>query len=273
VGRLQPLDGHDPKIFIAKAPTRVMNPSLPQKIIDRAMERDEAAARADYLAEFRADIAAFVDRDIVQGLIIPDRHEVLPSLHNRTYFAFVDPAGGGGGDSMTLAVAHSENEVTILDCLREIRPPFSPMSAIVELAKVAKSYELIEVNGDRYSGTFASEQFAANGLGYQFSERSKSELYVELLPLLNSGKVELLDNKRLIDQLCVSERRAARGTGRDIVDHPSGPNAHDDCINAAAGALVMASGKLSNAQVWERFGDKAQDWIFEMLQRQAGYGY
>jgi hypothetical protein len=40
-------------------------------------------------------------------------------------------------------------------------------------------------------------------------------------PLLNSGRVELLDNSRLISQLCNLERRTARG-GRDSIDHPPG---------------------------------------------------
>jgi hypothetical protein len=44
--------------------------------------------------------------------------------------AFCDPAGGSGGDSFTLAIAHrDENNVGILDRAVEIRPPFSPDTA------------------------------------------------------------------------------------------------------------------------------------------------
>jgi hypothetical protein len=50
----------------------------------------------------------------------------------------------------------------------------------------------------------------------------------------------LLDNERLINQLCSLERRVAR-SGKDSVNHPDG--AHDDVINAAAGALVLAAAK------------------------------
>src|ERR1700722_6434512 len=73
---------------------------------------------------------------------------------------------------------------------------------------------------------------------YRVSERSKSEIYKELLPLLNSCRVELLDITRLRAQLCGLERRTARG-GRDSIDHA--PGAQDDLINAAAGALVGAN--------------------------------
>src|SRR5262249_5708609 len=55
---------------------------------------------------------------------------------------------------------------------------------------------------------------------------------------LNSGRVELLDNARLVSQLCSLERKTSR-IGKDSVDHP--PGQHDDVINAASGALVLAS--------------------------------
>jgi hypothetical protein len=54
---------------------------------------------------------------------------------------------------------------------------------------------------------------------------------------VNSGTVELLDDRRLVAQLCGLERRTARG-GRDSIDH--GPGGHDDLANAVAGALLAA---------------------------------
>jgi hypothetical protein len=52
---------------------------------------------------------------------------------------------------------------------------------------------------------------------------------------VNSGRCSLLDNVRLISQLCSLERRTTR-SGKDSVDHS--PGAHDDVANAACGALV-----------------------------------
>jgi hypothetical protein len=70
------------------------------------------------------------------------------------------------------------------------------------------------------------------------SDKSKSEIYLETLPLLNSGKLSLLDHPRMIAQLCGLERRTAR-SGRDSIDHP--PGGHDDIVNAALGALLQAA--------------------------------
>jgi hypothetical protein len=59
----------------------------------------------------------------------------------------------------------------------------------------------------------------------------------------------LLDDPRLIDQLCALERRTARG-GRDSIDHP--PGAHDDVVNTVAGvaASTTNTAHLTPLLVW-----------------------
>ena len=91
--------------------------------------------------------------------------------------------------------------------------------------------------GDRYAGEWPREQFRKHCIQYEPSADSKGAIYGNLLPLLNSAKVRLLNNKRLISQLIGLERRTARG-GRDSIDHA--PGGHDDCANAVAGALLLA---------------------------------
>jgi len=227
----------DPRILIVKGASRELNPTLPQSVVDRALERDEASARSEYLAEFRSDIESFIGQDAVDAAIVPDRLE-LPPIPGEIYRGFVDPSGGAQ-DSMTIAVAHVEGDTAILDVVREIRPPFSPDSVVSDFVDLLRRYQLSDVTGDRYGGAFVSEEFERRGLTYRASERSKSEVYRELLPLLNSRRIELLDLPRLHAQLLGLERRVARG-GRDSIDHV--PGAHDDVANAAAGALVLAAG-------------------------------
>ena len=69
------------------------------------------------------------------------------------------------------------------------------------------------------------------------ASRTKSDIYRALLPVVNSGRVELLDHRVLRAQLEGLERRTAR-SGRDTIDHT--PGSKDDVANAAAGALVRA---------------------------------
>ena len=90
------------------------------------------------------------------------------------------------------------------------------------------------VTGDRYSGMWPRERFEVHGIEYETADKNRSELYLELLPAINSGRVELLDLPPLISQLQGLERRTSRA-GRDSIDHP--PGSHDDVANAVAGAI------------------------------------
>lgn len=237
----------DAPVLVWKGSTAEMNPAVDPRFIEEAYEDDPESAAAEYGAEFRSDIAAFVSREVVDSCTVPGLHE-MPPRQGMTYSAFVDPSGGSA-DSMTLAIAHSEGERGILDAVREIKPPFSPEAAVSELCALLKTYNIMRVTGDRYAGEWPREQFRKHGVTYECSEKPKSDIYRELLPLLNSGKVDLLDNTRLAGQLCGLERRTARG-GRDSIDH--GPGAHDDLVNSAAGVLVSVAGQMGHLEKWLR---------------------
>ena len=224
------------RLLVWQADTRTMHSSVPGDIIDRAYAEDEAVASAEYGAQFRRDLESFVAREAIDDAVVPGRHE-LPPTSDREYLAFVDPSGGSS-DSMTLAIAHADNGGAILDAVREVVPPFSPESVVADFASLLTRYRIHEVTGDYYGGEWPGERFRTHGITYQVATRSKSELYRELLPLLNSAQLALLDHPRLIAQLAALERRTTRG-GRDAIDHP--PGGHDDLINCVAGALVLAA--------------------------------
>jgi hypothetical protein len=135
---------------------------------------------------------------------------------------------------MTLAIAHREpNGIAVLDLVRERRPPFSPEDVTAEFA----TYCCASVVGDRYAGEWPRERMRIHGVQYELAEKPKSDIYRDALPALNSGKIELLDNARLVAQTCSLERRTACG-GRDSIDSPPG-NSHDDVSNSALAALLL----------------------------------
>jgi hypothetical protein len=226
----------DPRILVAHAASREMNPTLRQADIDREMERDPAAGLAEYGAEFRTDISAFVPREIIDGCVAPGVFELRPAA-GVSYLGFVDPSGGAS-DAMALAIAHRLGDMFILDAAREIPAPFNPDAATTEFSTLLKAYGVAKVIGDRYAGEWVREPFRRHGIEYLVSEAPKSDIYRDALHLLIAGRARLLDNKRLINQLCSLERRTARG-GRELIDHPQHPGAHDDLANAVCGAFVM----------------------------------
>jgi len=242
--------GQDSPVLVWKATSQEMNSSLPQGIIEEAMEVDPVAARSEYFAEFRTDVEGLLSLESVEACISSGTLEIPREIGFR-YVSFCDPSGGSS-DSMTLGIAKANGSGEAeLVCLRERRPPFDPASVVDEFCKTLEDYGLDSVTGDRYAGEWVARAFADRRVSYSASPLSRSELYLELVPLMNSRRVRILDNRRLQSQLLGLERRASR-SGKDIVDHATGK--HDDLANAAAGALVLAARKRTHRTPSEAVG-------------------
>lgn len=222
--------------LIWRAPTRTMNPTIPIETIGQAYAEDPESAAAEWGAQFRTDISSFIDPLTVEAAVIPGR-VVLPWIPERQYHAFID-ASGGRSDSFTMAIsffdAAPERKKVVLANIQEVRAPFNPAGAVEAFSKILEEYQIRKVEADSYAGEWVTSAFKEQGVTVLKSKRTKSEIYLELLPLLNSGAAELLDNKRLVGQLKSLERRT-RGSGKDLVDCFY-PGSHDDLINAGAGA-------------------------------------
>jgi hypothetical protein len=220
----------DGRVLFWKAPTELMNPRVDKRIIEEARESDPESARAEYDAEFRDDLADFVTREVVDAVTCWGRHE-LPPEPGVQYAAFCDPSGGIS-DSMTLAVAHlRDGAICVLDAILECKPPFDPEVAVAECTAVLNRFGITRVISDKYAGDWPKARFAEHGIALEQSAKPKSDIYHDLLPLLNARRVELLDNHRLAAQLVGLERRTAR-SGHDSIYHS--PGGHDDLANSVA---------------------------------------
>ena len=234
--------GKPGNVLVVQAPTWRMNPTVPRDgdFLTEQFKDDPASAAAEYGAEFRKDVEAFVSIEVVEACVEPGIYERAP-ITGVSYAAFVDPSGGSQ-DSMTLAISHQEGDqtdgLTVIDAVREVKPPFSPEGVVAEFCDLLRLYGITRVTGDRYAGEWPREQFRKHGVAYDISERSRSDLYREMLPILNSGRAVLLDDDKTVNQIVGLERRVARG-GRDSIDHA--PGSHDDRANAVAGALVCTA--------------------------------
>ena len=239
--------GKPGETLIWKAETLVMNPTIGPSIIEQALLDDPQAAAAEWKAEFRADIEQFISLDVLNVCVVPGR-QFLPPKPNKTYVGFIDPSGGSN-DSFACAITHLEDEgrKVVVDQILERRPPFSPESVVQEFAAVLKQYRIYSVISDRYAGQWVAESFRRAGVSVDYSELSASELYQEILPLFNAGKIELPDNQRLINQIASLERRVRVG-GRDLITHP--PGSHDDLANSIAGAIYFAQKGISGPLIW-----------------------
>ena len=112
------------------------------------------------------------------------------------------------------------------------------------------------------------------------SELASSEIYLNFLPLIANNSVELLDNRRLIEQLRGLERKTRQG-GKDQITHSPFTPARDDLAVATAGVVVRAARNAGVVRdrldlIWanehvktkeERFNEYIQNWLLDRPQK------
>jgi hypothetical protein len=227
----------DEDTLVIAGTTLQFNPLFDAKIIERDIAKDPERYGAEYLSRWRDDISTFLPHAVLTDATDKGVVQRRP-VTGVNYTGAVDAAGGRGADAFTVAIAHRElDETVVLDLVQEWKPPFSASEAISAIASILREYNVTDVSGDAFGFDLAREAFARNGgIRYHKSERNRSAVYSDLLPLLTSGKVRLLDHKRLFDELGSLERRTSP-EGRDkIVPGPY----HDDLATSASLALTTA---------------------------------
>jgi hypothetical protein len=227
----------DAATLVWKLDTATMNPSIDPAVIAAAYEADPVVAASEYGAEFRDDLAPYLDRERLEALVVRGR-TVVPPLPEREYHAFVDMSGGQH-DSAAVCVAHVEGALVVVDLVAEERAPHNPETVARTFGAVLKSYHCDVVSGDRYAAAWVSERFAAEGVRYAPAEATKSEFYARFVPLVMAGRVALPDDRVVVTQLAGLERRVVRGTGKENIDHRVG--ARDDVANVVAAVAVLAA--------------------------------
>jgi hypothetical protein len=133
----------DPDVLVVQGPTALFNPTIDDRIIANAMDSDAEAARSEWGAEFRSDLTALLDDDLIEAAIERGRPLELPPRLEHSYSAFVD-ASAGRHDAFCIGIGHKEGESIVADVIRGRRPPFDPASVAAEFAELAKSYQCSE---------------------------------------------------------------------------------------------------------------------------------
>jgi terminase large subunit-like protein len=230
-------------VLVWKAPTIAMHPTADRAFLQREERKDPVAFRSEYGTsdgiDFRSDLEAFVSVETVDACTIKGRSH-LPFEPHYSYRAFIDVAGGSGGDSCALAIARREGERSVVCRIVEWRPPFDPTVVAREVVQILSEYRLASVRGDRYSGGTWASIVKAAGASYEYEDRTKSDVFHDALVLLNSRRVELPHHQRTINQLLALERTTSK-LGKDTISHP--PGGSDDCANAVCGAVLMVQRK------------------------------
>lgn len=230
--------------LVWQASTRTMNPTVPASFIDEEFARDPESASSEYLAQFRADVSEFIGLDLIEAAIDRDRPRELAPRGEQNYAAFVD-SSGGRNDAYVVCIAHRDkSDRFIVDVIRGQKAPFNPAHVTIGFAGLVREYNIRKVTGDNFGGDWVADAWRGQGLIYERSDMTASQLYTELLPLFTREMISIPDDPTLIRELRGLERRVGR-MGRDQVTHAAG--AHDDFANVVAGAARVALAKSNKA--------------------------
>jgi hypothetical protein len=230
----------DPNTLVAAGASTSFNPTLDQAVIDAAIASDPEAAQAEWLGAWRKDLQTFLPDDLIDAAIDRARPLELAPQDDIAFKCFVD-ASGGAHDSFTLAISHKRDDGrVIVDVIRGKRAPFDPASVAREFSLLAREYHCGTVTGDCYSAGWVKGAFEANGVEYKQSPLTRSELYLEGLPLFSRGMVSIPDHSQTLREMRLLQRRTAK-SGRDSVDHGAGGT--DDFVNSLFGSLYLVTKK------------------------------
>ncbi|MBB3300906.1 hypothetical protein FHT72_004552 [Rhizobium sp. BK077] len=224
----------DAHVIVAKGSSLEFNSTIDPGTIERAYKRNPTVADAEYGGNFRSDVTNLFTLEAVEASIDVGVVE-RPPRAGIQYFAHADPAGGSGADGFTLAIGHRENNVAVIDLLRERKSPYNPETVVADYADLLRLYRCPTVVTDAYASEWNRAAWRKAGIEPKSAPMTASEFFGALVPAVNSGQVALLDDETLKQQLVGLERRLSRG-GRELISHA--PNAHDDVANSVAGVVA-----------------------------------
>ena len=246
-------------VLVWQSSTVEMNPTVDRKFIDKEIERDPIANSAEYGGLFRDDVSAAFPLSLIESCTVTGRPE-QPFIETTLggYYGFADPSALKR-DWYVGAVAHRHrtHDKVVFDRFMAFGPGSDTRDVCKALSDMFVQYHVQTVVGDNYAGTFPARDFKDHNIMYVPCDRHKSDLYLELVQLMNSKRVELIDDPIIAKQLRTLERRRGK-SGKDTITHPERVGIYDDIVNAIAGVCHITYAGLGGS-------------IDELLAANAGY--
>lgn len=231
------------ELLVIQGSSKTFNPSLSDEFLAQELEvMGESYFAREYRAEFQDASASAYAAESIESCVIPGRTE-LPYQQGTSYVGGIDPAGLSPNtqyaDDWVSGVGHVKDGIVVMDALRswtadrEARRRSDPDTALAETVELFKRYHVRKIIGDRYSGAWIEPRLKAAGFEFVYAGMNKSDAFLELVPAINSQRVELLDHPELISQLKSLERKRGGGN-KDKIEHPKGHGRRDDLANVGA---------------------------------------
>jgi hypothetical protein len=194
-----------------------MNPTITPQMVESERQRSEEKYRREYLAEFTDSISSWIPSEILNPCIARGRQQ-LPRQHGLNYVAVLDPASRG--HNFALVIVHQVPDGTVVVDLVRIwtgstKVPLPFEGVLNEIKTILDSYGINFAVGDQFNCDAIQQYLQKIGIMYEinvFGPQTRAQLFSGLKHLMVGGKIEILDDKALLQQLRnLTEERSQRG--------------------------------------------------------------
>jgi hypothetical protein len=194
-----------------------LNPTLTPEMLGSERQHGEEYFRREYMAEFTDSISGWVPAEILNPCIARSRQQ-LPRQEGQNYIAAIDPATRG--HNFALVILHQVPDGTVVvDLVRvwtgstKIPLPFE--GVLNEIKTILDSYGISSAIGDQFHCDAIQQYLQKIGVWYDvhvFGPQTRAQIFSGLKHLMVQGKIEILDDKPLLQQLRnLTEERSDRG--------------------------------------------------------------
>ena len=194
-----------------------MNPTITTQMVESERQHSEEKYRREYLAEFTDSISSWIPSEILNPCIARGRQQ-LPRQHGLNYVAALDPASRG--HNFALVIVHQvPNGTVVVDLVRiwtgSTKVPLPFEGVLNEIKTILESYGISSAVGDQFNCDAIQQYLQKIGIMYEinvFGPQASAQLFSGLNHLRVQGKIEILDDKALLQQLRnLTEERSQRG--------------------------------------------------------------
>jgi hypothetical protein len=208
-------------MLVLKAPTASMgNPKVPKSYLVQEQKRDANAFSREFLAEFAKSATGFLSAPLLRAAVAPGVR-IRPPKARVIYVATMDPAFRR--DAFAFSIGHMEGGEFVLDYLDAPRgskdAPLSPEVRIASIAEICKAYGVKMVTTDQYFDVSMMELGQQYGIviePFYLTMKLKNQIWGEFVGMLNQGKIQLLDNYDLLEELMKMEKVLTPAGGTQI---------------------------------------------------------
>lgn len=208
--------GDRPRVLVLHGPTALLeNPRYsPEEVrayIQQERTKDRDAFRREYLAEFAKSVSGFLSPTLLRAAVSTGVRQQPPKAGVQ-YVATLDPAFRR--DAFAFAIGHLDCGVHVLDHLKVWKGtkdnPESPTRILAEVATTCRAYRVNIVTSDQYQLEALRDLADEHKLvleGVTLTNKVKNVVFGHLSSMLSQGRMQLLDDPDLLDELMKLEKR------------------------------------------------------------------